>query len=129
MSDHLDARATRAQQLHWEVEKLRSQGLDGAVVGKLLELAHLYEERARELLAARDTDGWIDLYAAITVRAEAGSRLEAYRLIRFGRDSASQLSSGRENVIEELGRLEEWVTGLKVVPSLSDFAREVPSAA
>jgi hypothetical protein len=92
-------------------------------------MAQLHEERARELLGRSDPDGWTDLYAAISARAEAGSRLEAYKLICYGRERADALPRGRENVLEELDRVETWVSELKVLPSLRDFARLLPHAA
>jgi hypothetical protein len=90
-------------------------------------MAQIHEELARRLLHDREADGWPDLYAAVTAWGEAGCKRDAYRLIVEGRRLSALFPDGSENIQRQLDELEDWVQSLDVVPSLGDFARELPA--
>lgn len=125
----MDPRIEETQRLFWEVKYLRGRGACRLVTRKLIDMAHLYEARGRELLTRRDPDGWTDWYAAITAWAEAGSMHEAERLVERGRIFATCFDDGRENIERQLEELDAWLRSLlvKVVPALADFARPLPT--
>jgi len=108
----MDRCVEQAQRLFWEIKNLREQGACRLVTRKLVEMAHLHENRARELLARQDPYGWTDLYAAITAWAEAGCINEAFKLVREGRDLSSSLPEGNENVDRQLAELDHWIASL-----------------
>jgi hypothetical protein len=114
----MDPRVERAQQLFWEVEALRKNGVCPAALPQLLEMARLHEERARELLQVGDVDGWTDLFAAITAWGEARQRGETERLLAVGRGFAAALGSGKAKVEEELCQLEAWLDLLPFAPPI-----------
>ncbi len=121
-----DARAQEAQELFWQVETLRSLRVSHrAIAPKLVRMAQLHEDRARELLNQQCSAGWIDLFAAITAWGEAGREPCARDLLLFGTQLA-QGFDGRDSLLDELGHLKSWLTGLRVVPALEDFARRLP---
>lgn len=122
----IDARIQEAQQLFWQVETLRSLEVSPkAIISKLDRMAQLHEELARDLLGRAVSAGWIDLFASVTAWGEAGKEQRARRLLGFGKQAA-QAFEGQETLLEELGRLESWLSGLRVVPALEDFARPLP---
>jgi len=123
----VDPRVKLAQQLYWEISRLRDQGLLRLAVRKLGEMARVHQELAVQLLHDGEPDGWPDLYAAVTAWSEAGRKSDAHRLIVEGRRLLSEFPNGRENIESQLKELEEWVESLDVVPSLSDFARPLPA--
>lgn len=114
----MDPRVERTQQLYWEVESLRKQGVYPVAVPQLLEMARLHEERARELLQAGDPDGWTDLFAAVTALGEARQRSEANRLLAAGREFAARLGSMQAGIEEELRQLQIWL-GWSAAPPTS----------
>ena len=114
----MDPRVERAQQLFWEVEAQRQTGVYPAALPQLLEMAQLHEQRARELLQAGDTDGWTDLYAAVTAWGEARRRSEADRLLVAGRRFAASLACGRADVEQELHHLEALLDSLPAAPPI-----------
>lgn len=119
---------SKAQQLHWELEALAALGVRNAHTRrKHREAARLYQEAARQLLAAGDPAGWIDLFAAISHSALSGDEDGCAELIAWGRTQADNISEGKENVRNELLQLEQWARTLNVVPSLAAFARDLPS--
>jgi len=122
----MDPRIEEAQRLYWEIEQLRQRDAKRAIPPKLHQMARLHEERADELLRARDPDGWIDLYAAITAWGEAGSSGDAKRLIQIGLGFAASFPDGRNNVEQQLEELKNWLPSIKVLPSLRDFDRKLP---
>lgn len=122
-----DPRVVRAQALHWEIEALRQLGAHHAALNvKHREAAGLLEERAREVLGQRDALGWTDLFAAVTHWAEAGERRRAEALLRFGESCVGDFPDGADSLRNELDELRAWLKGLAVVPSLSEFARDLP---
>ncbi|MCC6521898.1 MAG: hypothetical protein IT373_04490 [Polyangiaceae bacterium] len=122
-----DERVVKSQRLFWELETLRALGVHHRdLVARLEPMAELHEDRARCLLAARDEEGWVDLFAAITAWAEAGSAQQARDLVRFGRECAANFQ-GADSLAAELDRLDAWLGKLSVVPPLADFARSVPA--
>jgi hypothetical protein len=125
----MDPRVEQTQRLFWEIEHLRPQGACRLVTRKLIAMAHLHEERGRELLTHRDPDGWTDWYAAITAWAKAGSMDEARRLVREGCRLAGLFADGQDNVLRQLEELDAWIDSrvAKVVPALMDFARSLPT--
>ena len=123
----MDPRIEQAQQLYWEITRLREFGAHRKTLSKLIEMAQVHEERALELLAAGDPEGWVDLFAAITAWAKAGCREDADRLLAEGRSTASQFGSGEASIHEQLDELEEWADELTVVPSLRDYDRRLPN--
>jgi hypothetical protein len=123
----MDHRVNQAQQLFWEIGRLHEQGLHRLAVRKLAQMAKIHEERALQLLQDREPDGWADLYAAITAWGEAGHKSDAHRLIVQGQALSALFSEGRVNIERQLIELEEWLELLRVVPSLSDFARALPA--
>ena len=122
----MDPREEQAQRLFWEIELLRSQNAERAVLPRLRKMAELHQERAWELLSARDPDGWTDLYAAITAWGEAGLTSKATQLISQGRQVVDQYPDGQKNLNKQLDELRAWLDALPVVPSLSDFDRPLP---
>jgi len=122
----MDSRVQEAQRLKWEIDLLHQQGADRTALPLRRKMAELHEDRAKELLSARDPDGWIDLYAAITAWGKAGMKGDAYRLITQGRQTISSFTEGRKNLEEALGELQDWLDALPVVPSLRDFDRPLP---
>jgi hypothetical protein len=123
----MDPRIERAQLLYWEITRLREIGAYRKTRSKLIEMAELHEERALELLAKGDPDGWVDLFAAITAWAKAGCGEDSNRLVAAGRLAADQFGNGEANLHQQLDELQEWADGLKVVPSLRDYDRPLPS--
>ncbi len=109
----MDQRIEQAQRLFWEIERLREQGACRMVNRKLIEMAKLHEERARELLSQRNPDGWIDWYAAVTARAEAGGLREAFGLIQEGRGLSTLFPNGQENIEGQLKELDAWIDTLQ----------------
>src|SRR5205807_5232997 len=95
-----------------EILQLRERGCPDAARSKLVEMARLHEERAREQLSAAQLDGWIDLFAAITAWGEADCPSEAERLVRDGRQFAAAVGGGRQNIEAELDQHEAWLNGL-----------------
>ncbi len=122
----MDPRVERAQQLFWEIAMLKRERAFRPCIEKLVEMATLHEDRAFELLQCLASDGWTELYAAITAWGEAGSRHEAERLIEFGRSRAGLLLAGEGAVHDQLAELESWLDGIRVLPSLRDFDRPLP---
>lgn len=122
----MDKRIEHAQQLFWEIGRLRDVGSHGVAVRKLVQMARIHEELALELLQSREPDGWTDLYAAITAWGEAGHKSDAQRLIFEGRRLSASLADGGENIERQLDELGGWLASLRVVPSLGDFARSLP---
>ncbi|WP_437785659.1 hypothetical protein [Sorangium sp. So ce1097] len=121
-----DQRVQEAQQLFWQIEMLRSMQVPHkAIVTRLIRMARLHEERAKELLSRHDADGWTDLFAAITTWGEAGSEPSAHNLLRFGERMAANFD-GQDLLLSELERLRIWLKSLHVVPALEDFARRLP---
>ena len=123
----MDPRIERAQQLYWEITRLREFGAHRKTRSKLIEMAQVHEERALELLAEGNPEGWADLFAAITAWAKAGCREDVSRLLAEGRSTASQFGSGEATIHEQLDELEEWADELTIVPSLRDYDRRLPS--
>jgi hypothetical protein len=123
----MDPRIERAQQLYWEITRLREFGAHRKTHSKLVEMAQVHEERALELLAENDPDGWVDLFAAITAWAKAGCREDANRLLVAGRSSTGHFGSGEDNLHRQLDELQEWADGLTTVPSFRDYDRPLPS--
>jgi len=123
----MDPRIERAQQLYWEITRLREFGAHRKTRSKLIEMAQVHEERALELLAEGNPEGWVDLFAAITAWAKAGCREDLSRLLEEGRSTASQFGSGEATIHEQLDELEDWADGQTVVPSLRDYDRRLPS--
>jgi hypothetical protein len=123
----MDARVEQAQRLFWEISLLRQYGAARAALPKLTEMARLHEKRAIELLDQADSDGWIDFYAAITAWGEAGQKADADRLLQEGHRRAIQFPYGRENIDQQLNALRAWLNDLRVLPSLRDFARPLPT--
>jgi hypothetical protein len=122
----IDVRVQEAQQLFWQVETLRSLGVPyKAIVAKLDRMAQLHEELAKDLLSRAAPVGWTDLFAAITAWGEAGKEHRARSLLRFGTQAAKSFE-GQDALRSELERLEGWLSGLRVVPALEDFARPLP---
>jgi len=108
----MDSRIERAQQLFWEIEAVRQNGVYPAALAQLLEMARLHEEGARELLQAGNSDGWTDLFAAVTAWGEARQRSEADRLLAVGRGFAVAMGPDNEGVGNELHRLAVWLDTL-----------------
>ena len=52
-------RIERAQQLYWEMLVCVSLGRIRKTRSKLIEMAQVHEERARDLLAKGDPEGWV----------------------------------------------------------------------
>ncbi len=125
----MDEQIELAQQLFWEISRLRDQGIHRLAVRKLGEMAQIHEDRALRLLQDGEPDGWADLYAAITAWGEAGCKRDAHRLIDEGRHLSSAFPNGQENLNHQLNELDDWLESLSVVPSLSDFARPLPAIA
>ena len=125
----MDRRIEQAQQLFWEVGRLRDEGLHRAALPRLVKMAGLHEERALELLGNRAADGWADLYAAITAWGEAGHRGDAERLVAVGRRRSALFGEGSQNILCQLDDLAVWLDSLHIVPSLGDFARPLPAMA
>jgi hypothetical protein len=121
----MDLRVKEAQRLYWEIEQLRQHGAKRAALPKLHQIARLHEERAIELLCARDPDGWIDLYSAISAWGEAGAHSDAVGLIHRGFKFAALFPSGQKNIEQQLQELRSWLTSIKVLPSLRDFGSSV----
>ncbi len=125
----MDLEINHAQQLFWEISRLRDQGIHRLAARKLGEMAQIHEERALRLLQDREPDGWPDLYAAITAWGEAGRKSDAHRLIAEGRRLCASFPNGQENINCQLNELDDWLDSVRVVPSLSDFARPLPAIA
>jgi hypothetical protein len=123
----MDPQVKQAQQLFWEIGRLREQGMHRLAVRKLAQMARIHEELARRLLQEREPDGWADLYAAVTAWGETGRKHDAHRLILEGRRLSALFPSGSENIERQLNELEDWLESLRVVPSLSDFDRPLPA--
>lgn len=122
-----DPRLERAQTLHWELEALRQLGAHRATLNpRRREAASLLEERARELLARKEPLGWTDLFAAVTYWGEAGERQHASALLTLGEQALHDFPEGAGNLRHTLEELRTWLSGLRVVPSLGDFARALP---
>lgn len=123
----MDQRLLRAQLLQWEIEALERLGAHHAEIrSRQREGARIREERARELLAASDVQGFIDLFAAVTLWTDSGDRTRALSLLDLGAQHAAGLVSGRDNVQRQLDELWHWVDERIVVPSLSAFDRKLP---
>lgn len=123
----MDSKVKQAQQLYWEISRLRDQRSYRLAERKLCQMAQIHADLAGQLLRGREPDGWADLYAAITAWGEAGRKGEAHRLIAEGRRLSDLFRDGSENIKRELNELEDWVESLHVLPSLSDFARPLPA--
>ncbi|MCY2994993.1 MAG: hypothetical protein NTY19_45095 [Planctomycetota bacterium] len=104
----MDPRIEQAQQLYWEITRLTDLGAHRKKRSKLIEMAQVHEDRAVELLANDDPEGWVDLFAGITAWAKAGCREDASRLIAAGRSTASQFGSGEGTIHGQLAELQEW---------------------
>jgi hypothetical protein len=121
-----DERIKEAQQLFWQIETLRSLKVPddaSVIVTKLHRMASLHEVIAKERLDRKQTNGWIDLFAAITAWGEAGEKANARRLLRFGEQVAQQYEEGRESLLAELAELESWLLGLRQKRRLPSLAR------
>lgn len=106
-----DKRIARAQELYWQIQRDRESGIESGR-DKLAEMAALHQEIATERITAGNSDGWIDLYAAIAAWGRASDFPKAEHCIRWGHEIARQLSPGHENIAEELQRLEDWIVNL-----------------
>jgi len=122
----MDPQVKQAQQLFWEIGRLRDQGLYPLALRKVRQMAQIHEELAVRLLHEGEADGWADLYAAITAWGEAGHKGDAHRLILEGRRLSALFPNGRQNIERQLNELEDWLESLRVLPSLSDFDRPMP---
>jgi hypothetical protein len=122
----MDTRIPKAQALFWRIERLRQLGYEAGVAPLLKEMARLHLERARELLAQGEADGWSDMYAAITAVIEAGDSMLALDLLDEARAAAAGVGVGAENVLSELVQLEGLAFDLGALPALRDFARPLP---
>jgi hypothetical protein len=108
----VDPRVEQAQTLFWEIEALRRNGRIERIEEaspKLLAMALLHEQRSIELLEARDADGWVDLFAAVTAFADAGHVDRAARLLLQGRELLEGFRVGRSAVLSELQEMEAWL--------------------
>jgi hypothetical protein len=105
----VDPRVEQAQTLFWEIEALRRNGRIEEASPKLLAMALLHEQRSIELLEARDADGWVDLFAAVTAFADAGHVDRAARLLLQGRELLEGFRVGRSAVLSELQEMEAWL--------------------
>jgi hypothetical protein len=105
----VDPRVEQAQTLFWEIEALRRDGRMNEASPRLQAMALLHEQRAIELLEARDAEGWVDLFAAVTAFADAGLVDRAARLLLHGRELLERFKAGRSAVLSELQATEEWL--------------------
>jgi len=105
----VDPRVEQAQTLFWDIEALRRDGRIEEASPKLLAMALLHEQRSIELLEARDPNGWVDLFAAITAYADAGQIDRAARLVRQGHSLLEGFKGGRSAVLGELKEMEAWL--------------------
>lgn len=122
-----DPRVLKAQALHWEITTLRQLGAHRSDLNaRRREAACLLEERARELLQRREVLGWTDLFAATTYWGEAGERERASRLLEWAEQHADAFPEFGPRLRHELADLHLWLRDLRVVPSLSAFARHLP---
>jgi hypothetical protein len=122
-----DERLEETQRLHWEIQSLRAVGLgmSRAARSKYRDMARLRDALARDLFAAGNADGWIDLLAAITAWGNAGDRRKAVSLL----DEARELASERpfiDKMDRQLDELGQWLQSQPDVPSLADFAQPLP---
>jgi hypothetical protein len=121
----MDARQRKAQELYVEIQELERQQDHPALPAKFAALASLREERALSLLEARQEDGWLDLFTAVTAWGRAGEKAQANRLLAKGRRLAAGLGLGRGNVVAELRDLKTWLDQL---PASSGRPADVPAA-
>ena len=123
----MDPRIEQSQQLYWEITRLTDLGAHRKKRSTLIEMAQVHEDRAVELLANGDPEGWVDLFASITAWAKAGCREDVSRLIAAGRLAAGQFGSGEATIHGQLDELQEWADGLAIMPSLRSYDRPLPS--
>jgi hypothetical protein len=123
----MDQRIEQAQQLYWEIGRLREDGARRLAIPKLVRMAEIHEDRAMELLRSRNPDGWPDFYAAITAWGESGHKSHADRLIVEGSNLAAMFPDGRQNIEQQLRELDAWLDSLRVVPTLGEFAQPLPT--
>lgn len=105
----MDPRATRAQELFFEIQANRRTGSVDQLGRQLVEMAKLHEELSLDLFADGNPDAFVDLYAAITAWGEAGEKSKAQRLIDLGRQWALTLKDGRTTIEEQLAEMQAWM--------------------
>jgi hypothetical protein len=115
MSD-VDPRVEQAQTLFWEIETLRRAGRIEEASPKLRAMGLLHEQRALELLEAREAEGWVDLFAAITAYADAGDVDRAAQLLIRGRELLDRFRVGRSALGGELQEMEAWLQAKHTPP-------------
>ena len=122
-----DPRIHQAQTLHWQIETLRGLGAHSATLRpRHREIARIYEERAREILASTDGLGWTDLFAAVTHWAEAGEAERAQSLLHLGDRLTTAPGEANAAIRSHLDELRSWLREHRVIPSLAAYARALP---
>lgn len=111
-----DPRIHQAQALHWKIEALQRLGAhSGTVRSRHREIARIYEERARELLASSDELGWTDLLAAVSHWAEAGEAERARNLLHLGHRLTTTPGEANDALRSQLNELRTWLQEHRVI--------------